>query len=107
MTLILFYLMLGAPHFRSLPTAAGALPAGEGCVLVANKGEVWLRVYQETGNSQKGTLIWDGHLVKDETHPVDSQPNDRIRYDYKNDPNDEYHGNVGATCQDGAIVSVP
>jgi len=78
-----------------------------GCVLLADKGEVWLNVYQETGNSEKGTPIGTYHLQKGETQSIDTQPNDRIRYDYKNDPNDDYHGNVGATCRDGQTVTVP
>jgi hypothetical protein len=81
--------------------------SGGGCVLSADKGEVWLKVYQEKGESDNDQLIWDGHLDKGETHTLDAQPNDRIRYDYKNDPADDYHGNVGATCADGNALSVP
>lgn len=78
-----------------------------GCVLVADKGEVWLHVFQETGNADKGQQIYDLHLQKGETKQIDAQPNDRIRYDYKNSADDDYHGNVGATCQDGQQVPVP
>jgi hypothetical protein len=81
--------------------------SGGGCVLVADKGEVWMHVFQETGNSEKGQQIYDIHLQKGDTQKVDPQPNDRIRYDYKNSIDDDYHGNVGATCRDGQQISVP
>jgi hypothetical protein len=78
-----------------------------GCVLSADNGEVWLNVYQEVGNGQKGNAIGQYHLQKGDTQIIGPQPNDRIRYDYKVDPNDPYHGNVGATCAGGETVKVP
>jgi hypothetical protein len=106
MIFTLVLLALSGVNERLINGRMGAVN-GRGCVLSADKGEVWLHVYQETGNSEKGSLVWDGHLSKDGTQPLDAQPNDRIRYDYKNDVNDPFHGNVGASCQNGATVSVP
>jgi hypothetical protein len=79
----------------------------ESCTLFAdNGGEVWLRVYQEDNHGGKGQLIFDGHLAKEEKRTINT-PNGRIRYDYKNAPNDGYHGNVGAWCQHNDTVRVP
>jgi hypothetical protein len=80
---------------------------GEACVLFNdNAGQVWLRVYQEDTHGNQGRLIVEVHLAKGEKRQV---PNDngRIRYDYKNDPTDPYHGNVGAWCQHNDSVKVP
>jgi hypothetical protein len=80
---------------------------GESCTLFANNGgEVWLRVYQEDNSGRKGRLLFDGHLAKDEKQTIQDD-NGRIRYDYKNAPNDEYHGDVGAWCQHNDVVRVP
>jgi hypothetical protein len=79
----------------------------ESCTVFAdNGGEVWLRVYQEDSHGGKGKLLFDGHLAKEGKQPI-SNDNGRIRYDYKNSPNDEYHGNVGAWCQHNETVKVP
>jgi hypothetical protein len=101
MTFLIVLLLTG-----SLGTPKSAFSGG-GCVLSANNGEVWLKVYQEKGESEKGDPIWNGHLDKGDTHTLDAPSNDRIRYDYKTDLNDDYHGNVGATCADGNTLSVP
>lgn len=102
---MLFTIAVALP--LSMSTQHVNAASGGGCVLVADKGEVWLHVFQETGNSEKGQQIYDLHLQKGDTQKIDPQPNDRIRYDYKNSADDNYHGNVGATCQDGQQVSVP
>jgi hypothetical protein len=102
----LIFLIAITPQVRWIPLDYAGMSGG-GCVLSEDKAEVWVRVYQEMGPSEQGSLIWDGHLNKGETHPLDPQPKDRIRYDYKIAPNNNYHGNVGATCQDGGTISVP
>jgi hypothetical protein len=35
---------------------------------------------------------------------ADVPPNLKMRYDYKNAPNDQFHGNVGFTCRNGEKI---
>jgi hypothetical protein len=77
------------------------------CTLLNDKGyTTWVMVYQEVGNSQHGQPIGEYKLTPNGTQPITSQ-NGRIRYDYKNDPNDKYHGDVGAWCHNSETVRVP
>ncbi len=90
----------------SMLTAGAAL--GESCRVENKQGtEVWLRVYQEDEHGQKGRLIEEFRLGRDEIRQVHSDTR-RIRVDYKNDPREQdYHGDVGAWCQRDEIVRVP
>lgn len=74
------------------------------CTLTARQ-RVDLRVYEEKRDGTKGELLWDGTLEKDASRSFASST-DRLRYDYRLDAKDQYHGDVGCSCKSND-VSVP
>jgi hypothetical protein len=92
----------------SVPLTPKASAIGGGCVIGDDKGDTWVNLYQETPQGTKGKQIWNGVLFhKGEQLNVndsDVPSNLRMRYDYKNAPGDQYHGNVGFTCRNGEKI---
>ena len=82
--------------------------AGGGCQIGDDKGDTWVNLYQEDQHGNKGRQIWNNVLfhkhdilaIKDS----DVGSNLKMRYDYKNAPNDAMHGNVGFTCRNGEKI---
>ena len=81
---------------------------GGGCVIGDDKGDTWVSLYQENPNGSRGRQVWNSILFhKGEILTIndsDVGPNLRMRYDYKNAPNDPMHGNVGFTCRNGEKI---
>jgi hypothetical protein len=82
--------------------------AGGGCLIGDDKGDTWVNLYQEDQHGNKGKQIWHDVLFhKGEQLQISDGnvgPNLRMRYDYKNAPGDQYHGNVGFTCRNGEKI---
>ena len=79
----------------------------EYCTLLAANGDVWLDIYQENNQGQKGSLKYPNvHLGRGERFPVQFQSG-RMRFDYKTVAGDPMHGNVGVSCHRNDVVEVP
>jgi hypothetical protein len=93
--------------FHSTPTST-VMAAGGGCLIGDDTGDIWVNLYQETPQGTKGRQIWNGVLFHKgyqlNINDSDVPPNLKMRYDYKNAPNDPYHGNVGFTCRNGEKI---
>ena len=89
---------------RSAPVFA----AGGGCIIGDDKGDTWVNLFQEDPHGNKGRQVWHDVLFHKgyqlQINDQDVPSNLRMRYDYKNAPNDAYHGNVGFTCRNGEKI---
>jgi hypothetical protein len=81
---------------------------GYDCVLADDKGDTWVSLWQEDVHGNKGKQILNVSLFHKGfqfgiEHSMNG-PNQGMRYDYKNAPNDPMHGNVGFTCRNGERI---
>lgn len=101
---MLMLLSLGAFH----PTVK-VQATGGGCMIGDDTGDIWVNMYQETPQGGKGRQIWGGTKLFHKHDQLgiadgDVPPNLKMRYDYKNTPGDQFHGNVGFTCRNGEKI---
>ncbi len=72
------------------------------------KARCWveLRVWEEGRDGKKGRFLGEYKLEKNASRAFTSET-ERLRYDYRIDSRDSFHGDVGAWCHRGDVVSVP
>jgi len=70
------------------------------------RADVDLRIYVENAAGHKGAFVREVRIPRGQRYRIDS-PNGRMRYDYRVDQRDPFHGDVGAFCSRGAEITVP
>ena len=59
--------------------------------------DVWVIVYDADADGNRGDIIWQGKIPAGEKIKVRSN-NGHIRYDYKQDSDQPYQGDISAGC---------
>lgn len=82
-------------------------PHASTCSLLAQSPGVEVMAYDENRCGGKGAPLLGKRTLVPGVPVTIAAPTGRIRYDYRNAPNDPFHGDVGAWCLNGETVAVP
>lgn len=67
--------------------------------------DVWVIIYDADSDGNRGPIIWEGKVAAGKKIPITST-NGHIRFDYKEDPNEPYEGDISRTCYGNRTVIV-
>lgn len=67
--------------------------------------DVWVIVYDADADGNRGPVIWEGKVEAGKKIPITSTDG-HIRFDYTEDPNEPYEGDLSRTCFENKIVVV-
>jgi hypothetical protein len=102
--LIVFFTVISA-GFLSMPHA----DAEEGaCVLEASNKDVFVIVFDQDDEGNKGNQIWQGRINAGESVKI-TAPHAQIRYSYNDQPDEDQplSGDVDRSCDGGEKILVP
>jgi hypothetical protein len=78
------------------------------CVLEASNQDVFVLVWDQDGEGNKGRQIWQGRINQGESAKIKA-PHAIIRYSYNDQPDEDQplSGDVSRSCSGGEIILVP
>jgi len=78
------------------------------CVLMAEDKDVFVMVWDQDGEGNKGRQIWQGRINQGKSAKI-TAPHARIRYSYNDQPDEDQplSGDVNRSCEGGETILVP
>ena len=83
--------------------------AGEGtCIFEASNQDVFVIVWDQDDEGNKGRQIWQGRINQGESAKI-TAPHGQIRYSYNDQPDEDQplSGDVDRSCSGGETILVP
>jgi len=78
------------------------------CIFEASNQDVFVIVWDQDDEGNKGRQIWQGRINQGESAKI-TAPHGQIRYSYNDQPDEDQplSGDVNRSCEGGETISVP